>query len=166
MVFPLRVDDVENDSSFQPSEEVGAKLLFFFLVARRDGFDGRFEEFVVIQRAGIGARRFRVDTELSVHFRQERRGLPLVGMLIARAKGFDEFARDIFRYAENIIALIFSLERGPTNRVNRLALLVHDVVVFEKMFAGVEVLTFDRFLRILDAAGDQLRFDRHALGHA
>ncbi len=34
------------------------------------------------------------------------------------------------------------------------------------MFAGFEVLGFHRLLRGLDAAADQLRFDRHAFFHA
>ncbi len=50
--------------------------------------------------------------------------------------------------------------------VDRLALLVHHIVVFEQMFAGFEVLRFDGFLRCFDAARDQPRFDGNALFHA
>ena len=50
--------------------------------------------------------------------------------------------------------------------VDRLALLVHDVVVLEQVFARFEVLRFDGFLRALDALGDHLRLDGHALFHA
>ena len=129
-------------------------------------FDGGVGEFVVAQRGGIGAGGFGVDAELSVDFGEELRGVPLIGMLVARAERVDEFARDIFRDAENVIALVFSFERGAANGVNRLALLVHHVVVFEKMFAGVEVLRFNGFLSVLDAARDEARFDGHAFGHA
>src|SRR5262249_44655822 len=59
----------------------------------------------------------------------------------------------------------FAFERGAANRVDRLALLVHHVVVFEQMFAGVEVLGFHGFLRTLNAIGNHFRFDRHAFGH-
>ena len=42
-------------------------------------------------------------------------------------------------------------------RVDRLALLVHHVVVFEQVFARREVLRLHRLLRRGDALGDQLR---------
>ena len=87
-------------------------------------------------------------------------------MLVARTEGIHELARQIFGDAENVVALIFSFERGAANAVNRLALLVHHIVVFEKVFAGVEVLRFDGFLGLLDTIRDHFRFDGHAFGHA
>ena len=38
VIFPLGVDDVENDAAFEPAHEVVTELLFFFLVAMGDGF--------------------------------------------------------------------------------------------------------------------------------
>ena len=87
-------------------------------------------------------------------------------MLRLRAIGIDEIERDVFRFLENELALILAFERGAANRVNRFALLVHHVVVFEQVFASVEVLRFDRLLRLFDAAGNHFRFDGHAFGHA
>src|SRR6266851_1748610 len=117
-------------------------------------------------RAGIGAAGFGVDAELAVHLREKLRGVPLIGMLLAGAESVNEFARDVFGDAENVIALVFAFERGPPDGVNRLALLVHHVVVFEQVLAGVEVLGFDGFLRVFDAAGDELGLDGHAFSHA
>ena len=114
----------------------------------------------------IGARRFSIDSELRVNFREELRGIPLAGMLLARAIRVDEVERDIVGFSENVLALILAFERGAANRVNRFALLVHHVVVFEQVFASVEVLRFDGFLRLFDAARDEFRFDGHAFGHA
>src|SRR5277367_296737 len=166
MVLPLRVHDVENDAAFQPANEVGAKLFFFFFVAGGDGFYRGVGQFVVAQRRGVGAGGFGVDAELGVYFGEELRGVPLIGMLVAGAEGVDLLAGDVFGYAENVIALIFAFERGAANGINRLALLVHNVVVFEKVFAGIEVLRFDGFLRVFNAAGDQAGFDGDAFGHA
>ena len=59
-----------------------------------------------------------------------------------------------------------AFEQLAAHAVDGLALLVHDVVVFEQVFAGFEVLRFDGLLRGCDALGDQLRFDRHILFHA
>ena len=87
-------------------------------------------------------------------------------MLFARAERFHQFAGDVFRDAQRIIFLFFSFERGAANRIDRLALLVHHVVVFEQVFARLEVLRFDGLLRVFDAPRNQLGLDGHALGHA
>src|SRR5277367_2932334 len=166
MVFPLRVDDVENDAAFEPANEVGAELFFFFLVACGDSFDGGVGKFVVAQRGGIGTGGFGVNAELGVYFGEELRSVPLIGMLVAGAKGVDELTRNRFSNFENIVALVFAFERGTANIVNRLALLVHYIVVFEKVFAGVEVLRFHGLLRVFDAARDKAGFDGDAFGHA
>ena len=62
--------------------------------------------------------------------------------------------------------LVEPFQQLPAQAVNRLALLVHHVVVFEQVFAGLEVLPFDGLLRCLDAPRDHLRLDGHALFHA
>ena len=87
-------------------------------------------------------------------------------MLVLRAEGFHQFARKIFGDAQRVIFLFLAFERGAANRVDRLALLVHHVVVFEQVFAGLEVLRFDGLLRVFDAARNQLGLDGNAFGHA
>src|SRR5579863_10045482 len=87
-------------------------------------------------------------------------------MLLARAESVDEFASEVFGNFEDPFALVISFERGAADTVNGFALFVHHVVVLEKVFAGVEVLRFYGFLRVLDAAGDELGLDGHAFGHA
>ena len=67
---------------------------------------------------------------------------------------------------EDEFLLLHALEQLAAQAVHGLALLVHDVVVLEQMFAGLEVLGFDRLLRGVDAARDQPRFDGNALFHA
>src|SRR6266852_7232931 len=117
-------------------------------------------------RAGIGAGGFGVDAKLAVHFRKKLRRVPLIGMLLAGTESVYQFAGDVFGDFENVVALIFSLQRGTPNAVNGLALLVHYVVVLEQVFAGVEVLRFDRLLRVLYAARNELGLDGHAFRHA
>src|SRR2546425_1098723 len=154
VVLPLRIDDVEDDAALEPTHEIGAKLFFLFLVTLGDSFDGGVNELVMAERRGVGARRLHVHAELRVRFRKELRGVPLIGVLLAWAIGLDHLAREVFRNAKHVIALVFSLQSGTANRVNRLALLVHHVVVFEQVFARVEVLRFHGFLRVLDAPRD------------
>src|SRR5579864_5225616 len=87
-------------------------------------------------------------------------------MLLPWAKRVDQSTGEIFRNAQRIILLIFALEGGTPDGVNRLALLVHHVVIFEKMFTGLEVLGLDGLLRVLNAARNELRLNGHAFGHA
>ena len=52
--------------------------------------------------------------------------------------------------------LVLAFEQRAAHAVDGLALLVHDVVVFEQVFAGGEVLRFHGLLRGGDALGDEL----------
>src|SRR5260370_11183045 len=116
-------------------------------------------------RAGIGGGGFGVDAKLAVHFRKKLRRVPLIGMLLAGTESVYQFAGDVFGDAEDVVALIFSLQRGTPNAVNGLALLVHYVVVFEQVLAGIEVLGLDGFLGVFNTARNELGLNGHALGH-
>ena len=59
-----------------------------------------------------------------------------------------------------------AFQKFPAQPVNGLALLVHDVVVFEQVLAGLEVLRFHGLLRRLDAFADHARLDGDAFFHA
>ncbi len=66
---------------------------------------------------------------------------------------------------EDEVFLVRAFEQLAAQAVDRLALLVHHVVVFEQMFAGFEVLAFNLLLRLLDAPADHARFNRNAFFH-
>ena len=57
-------------------------------------------------------------------------------------------------------------KHGAAVLVDHLALLVHDVVVFEQLFADFEVMRFDLLLRVGDGAGDHAVLDGDAFFHA
>ncbi len=166
MIFPLRIHYIQDNSPLQPPQQVRAELFFFFLIPRFHRVRQRFGQLVVVQSSGVRAHRLCIDSKLAVRFGQQLRGVPLPGMLLARAICLHQFARHIFGDPQHVIALIFSLQRGAANRVNRLALLVHYVVVFQQVLASVKVLRFYGFLRVFDAIRNQLGFDRHAFRHA
>ena len=119
----------------------------------------------MIQSGGIRARSLCVDAKLAVHLRQELRRVPLPRMLLLGAIGVHQLAGDVFRNPQHVVSLVFAFQRRAANGVDRLALLVHYVVVFQQMFARVEVLRFHGLLRILNAAGDHPRLDGHAFRH-
>ncbi len=75
-------------------------------------------------------------------------------MQLALAVRVNQLARNIFRDANHVIALVLAFKRRAANPINRFALLVHYVVVFQQMFARIEVLRFDGFLRGLNTTRD------------
>src|SRR5437016_11243028 len=139
VVFPLRINHIENNAALKPAHEVRAELFFFFLVALLDSLGRGVGKLVMAQGARIGANSLHVNAELRVALRQELRGVPLIGMLLARAERIDKLAYHVFRDAEDVIALVLALARGAANRVNRLPLLVPHVVVFQEVLAGLEI---------------------------
>ena len=89
------------------------------------------------------------------------------GCVCSPAHIFEQSAEQIANIIlQDEILLVDSFQQLPAQAVDRLALLVHDVVVLEQVFTGFEVLRFHGLLRGLDAAGDQPRFDRNAFFHA
>ena len=79
----------------------------------------------------------------------------LVGVLVEQAA--ENVAHVILK---DQFFLIESFQQLAAQAVDGLALLVHHVVVFEQVFAGLEVLAFDRLLRRFNAPRDHLRLDR------
>ena len=93
--------------------------------------------------------------------------VPIFGMDFDRAELVHHIAENAGDVVfEDEFFLLHALEQLAAQAVDRLALLVHDVVILEQMFAGLEVLGFDGLLRGGDAAGDQPRFDGNAFFHA
>ncbi len=120
----------------------------------------------MIQIRRVDSRGLQIEAKLVEHLVAELGGVPLVGMLRGRGVGLGERIGDGFGALEHEFFLVAAFEERAAQRVNRFALLVHHVVVFEQVFAGLEVLRFDGFLRVLDALADEARLDGHAFGHA
>src|SRR5712692_2832029 len=47
VIFPLRIDHVENNAALEPAHQLGSELLFLFVVALGDSFYGGFRKLVV-----------------------------------------------------------------------------------------------------------------------
>ena len=62
-------------------------------------------------------------------------------------RSIDERGHDALDDFENVLLLVLAFEQRAAHAVDRLALLVHDVVVFEHVFARGEILRFDGLLR-------------------
>src|ERR1022692_4255079 len=87
-------------------------------------------------------------------------------MGILRAAPVEVFLHQAADHLHDMLLLVRAFQQFPPPFIDRLALLVVDVIVFEQVFAGFEVLRLHGFLGLLNAFGDELRFDRHILFHA
>ena len=110
---------------------------------------------------------FEVCAEEVVELGEERLELPLVGVDLLRGVLVEDVGEDGGEVVVgDELLLVDAFHELTAQAVDGFALLVHDVVVLEDVFAGFEVLRFDCFLRGLDAAGDHAGFDGDALFHA
>ena len=73
---------------------------------------------------------------------------------------------DIFNHVQDNRLEIFFLQSLAALFVDYFPLLVHDIVVFDKLLANVEVLCFHFLLGVLYGAGDKSMFDGMSLLHA
>ena len=108
--------------------------------------------------------------------RAERAEIPLLRILfLARRASSTRLVDELLGERHDVAARVddfvlveldLAVEQLAAQRVDVLALLVHDVVVLEQVFAGGEVLRFDLLLRALDRLGHHAVLDRHAFFHA
>ena len=117
---------------------------------------------------------FRLDA-VNLRHRGLERGVVALLFTAAVAVAVDRALEQLFRQRHQVLAAVDVLllgevdpafEQFPPQRVDALALLVHDVVVLEQVFADGEVLGFDLLLRPGDGVGHHLVLDRHAFFHA
>ncbi len=105
--------------------------------------------------------------ELADEFFIQTLYIPLIRMKIFGCELIEGAAEDSAHVVfEDELALFDTLEKLTAQSINSFALFVHHVVIFEQVFAGLEVLRFNGFLRCLDAVRDHARFDGHAFFHA
>ena len=98
---------------------------------------------------------FEVCAEDVVDLREERLELPLVGVGLFGGVLVEDVGEDGGEVVlGDELLLVDAFHELAAQAVDGFALLVHDVVVLEDVFAGLEVLRFDGLLRGLDAAGD------------
>ena len=166
MVLPKAVEDAEHDDAFVVAHLRCAEDLLFDVVTGAEFFEDSFAEFVAIELSCVDLF-FEVRAEEVVELGEELLKLPLVGVSFLGGVLVEDVGEDGGEVVVgDELLLIDSLHELATEAVDSFALLVHDVVVLEDVFAGLEVLAFDGFLRGLDAAGDHSGFDGNAFFHA
>ena len=74
-------------------------------------------------------------------------------------------AHELLQHAADLALQVLAVQHLPSLAVDDLALLVHDVVVFQDVLTGLEVAAFNGFLGLLDGAGEHLGVQRGVLIH-
>ena len=105
-------------------------------------------------------------SELAENIVAQGAQVPGIGVLLIGAAHVDVLLDDAAHHIHDALLLIHAFEQLAAHSVDGLALLVVDVVVFQEVFARLEILHFDRFLGLGDALGDEPGLDGHILFHA
>src|SRR5437867_7689852 len=116
--------------------------------------------------AGIDSLGAIIEAELPQYGGAESFEVPLVGMRVLAGELSDQRGHDIVADTHDVFLLVFAFEKLFSDAINRFALLVHHVVVFEDVFARREILAFHALLSAFDLLGDKPRFDGYAFLHA
>ena len=166
MVLPEAIEDAEHDDALVITHGRGAEDLLLDVVASAKFVEDGFAQLVAVELGGVDLV-FEMGTEDVVEIAEERRELPLFGVLLFRGVLVEEVGEDGGDVVVgDELLLVYAFHELAAEAVDGFALLVHDVVVLEDVFAGLEVLGFDGLLGGLDAAGDHAGFDGDALFHA
>lgn len=129
-----------------------AEDLLLDVVARAELFEDGLAEFVAVELGGVDLV-VKARAEDVVDLRVHRLELPLVGMNLLGGV----FVEDVGEDGGDVVVgdelfLVDAFHELTAETVDGLALLVHDVIVFEDVFAGLEVLGFDGLLGGFDTA--------------
>jgi hypothetical protein len=136
-------------------------LLFVLLFEQ--GFEFVFDRAAVERLQFFGPD---LDAELRQDLGLETVPVPSAGMGFFGAADVYDGRDQAIHHVHHARLLIVTLEQIPAHPVDRLALLVHHVVVFENVFARAKILRLDGFLRGCDTLADEATLDRHVLFHA
>ena len=164
---PVGVDALQQHHAFELREVLLADLLD--LCIERGICSGNDLVHHVIVGDGTGRFDFLFQWQLDVPIRCQ--GLFESGQipLLLDGLGWHMLARQIGKAAlaqrGDLRRQVFRVEDVVALLVDHLALVVGDVVVLQQLLAHVEVARLDLALRALDAARDNARLDRLAIGH-
>ena len=73
--------------------------------------------------------------------------------------GSDRIADDTLEHALDDVMYILMFQRVVALFIHDLTLLAQDIIVFQQLLAGIEVIALDPLLRLGDRLGDHLGFD-------
>src|SRR5262249_50273469 len=155
--FPLLVDDVQHNDALGLAHHFrGDQILFFAITALEDFVEALLHRIPAEPADCFGGY---ANAELGEDIALEIRHVPLFLANFGRAAQVHDGPDYALYVTKDVLALIAAFEQRAAQAIDGLALLVHDIVVLEQVFAGGEILGFDGLLRRGDAFGDQPGLD-------
>src|SRR5271170_5664905 len=170
MVFPKHVERLQHHDLFDlPHHRLG-EFRLALIVKLMHALGADIDQVVgAVNRLAVEIG-LRVEAGAELELLEERvvdrLPVPLRGIDFIVAVRTRDFLDQRVAHVEHVGLERRAAEQLAPAMVHHLALLVHDVVVFEQMFADVEVMRLDFFLRIFYRARDPSMLDRHAVFHA
>src|SRR5919106_221294 len=144
VVLPMDVDRAQHDPALEVAEDLGSVPRLLLFVAVLDGLPERVAQLVdaeLVQLHVLG-----VEVEERQHLGAQARKVPVLGIALLRAVRVDQAVEEILGDLQHVLAALAPFEDVAAQLVDRLALLVHHVVVLEKVLADLEVPPFDLLL--------------------
>src|SRR5512143_214836 len=145
VVLPLRVDDLQQDHPLELAHE-RSELPLLGLVRGVEPLDQGRPQLVVDDRVPVDPEGVDIDAELGQDGLAQAGPVPVLGRRVLVGVGVEHPVDEAVDVAAEVLALVLALEDLAALAVDRLPLLVHDVVVLEQVLADGEVLALDLFL--------------------
>src|SRR6185503_19551729 len=167
VIFPKLVEHAQHDHALVIAHSIGANQLFLCVIARLQFFEYGIAEFLTVEGFRLDALGKNIYAKASKDRIFQPFDVPIGGVRFYRRVLFEQIAQDagdiIF---DDEIFLIDTFEQAAAQAIDGFALLVHDIDVLQQVFSRLEVLGFDGFLSLLNAAADEPRLNGHALFHS
>src|SRR5436305_10584376 len=164
VVLPGRVHRIEHDGALEAADDllgVAALLLDVALLDRLPEGVAQLVDAEILQPQIAG-----VDVEVGEHLGAQAGEVPFLRIGLLGAVEVEQAFDDVLDDAHHVLAPLAPFEDVAATLVDRLALLVHHVVVFEEVLADLEVPPLDLGLGALDRLAHHAVLDRFALFHA
>ncbi len=166
VVLPGEIDVAQHDVAFEHPEELGAQALLLVEILRLDHRPDLLGDLAVRHLGEFQAAGMEVDVVVGEDLFHELGERPFRGLGLLGAVRRDQGLEDVLAHADDVVAAFGAVEDVAAQLVDRLALLVHHIVVLEQVLAGLEVAPFDLLLGAFDGPRDHVVLDRLALFHA
>src|SRR5512141_1732803 len=165
VVLPQRVHRGEEKHPLEVPDRLGSVVGLLLRVERLRPRPYPVREVGRRKLDPLRLRDLRPESELRVDGGGQRLDVPLLRVRFLVGEPPGEILRDLPGEVEHHLAEVLASQDLPTHVVDHRALLVHHVVVFEKVLPDVEVVPLDLLLGVLDRTVDQRVLDRLALLH-
>ena len=166
VIHPLLIDDAEHDDLLKLAHILLAEHELTVLVALLGKLFEEFLDLVARERFEFFLFQLALRRIDLLRILDECVELPLLGIELLVRVLRHLVLDDVLDHREDVLAQVLPAEDLAPLAVDDLALLIHDVVVFEDVLADVKIARFDFFLRVLHRARDDGVLDRLILLHA